>query len=318
MIKKGKMNKSGKVNKRILIILIIVAILILAPIFFGIFFKSKTLENQADNLDEQAKKSRAQADELEKQIEKASDKDKIDLRTEIDKLRSDANEYERQADLKLNQAADAAEDAAKKLKEKASALRDKTGTRWKEGDLGEKVTIIKERTTGFIKETIPTYFKKITGFEKWGENDLGFWRYLFIGFLTGFWMWLGVFIKNMSGRFTRLIRKKGFKEAREKAKGLQKKEWLDFIAGDFWRIIIIGIGYAIIMQIPIINRFMQIITFELLGVNWFLRSIILAFYIGFGPAWIEQYARYRLRMKYYKKITQIKYGAKMTRGMASG
>tara|TARA_Y100000310_G_scaffold111916_1_gene110312 strand:+ start:1058 stop:2029 length:972 start_codon:yes stop_codon:yes gene_type:complete len=322
MIKKGMMNKSGKVpSGKTIAIFATMAILIALGIFAGFYFKSKTLENQADELDKQANEIRAQIDRIEVQITKAEeekDEDEVKyLKRRVITLTEDAEALEKQADAKLNEAADAAEEAAKKLKDQANALRDKTGTRWKDATSEEKVAIIKEKTLGVFTKTIPTYTKKILGFEKWNEDDLGFWKYLGIGLLAGLWMWLGTKLKNIGRRFSTWVRKKGLSTALKIGHRLPKKEWLDFLAGDFWRIVIIGLGYAILMQVPIINRFIQIITFETIGLNPFFVSIVISFYIGFGPAWIEQYARYRLRMKYYKKITQIKYGAKMTRAMSS-
>jgi hypothetical protein len=58
--------------------------------------------------------------------------------------------------------------------------------------------------------------------------------------------------------------------------------------------------YAIAMGIPILNRTLQIITLEFLGVHWLWRSLILATMISFGPFFLKKYGEYRKRMKLEK------------------
>ena len=337
MLKKRNMNKSGISRTWKLIIIILGLVLAIGLIFLLITqFESNTLESQADELDEKAEEKRELADELEKnatklegeadELDEQADETKIKklreeasaFRDKADKLNEEASELEKEADDKLKEAAKALETSAAKLKEQASALRDKTGTRWKDADIKGKAVIVKERTIEVFTKTIPSYTKKFLGFEEWGSIDHYFITYLFVGFLAGFWMWLGAFIKNTVSKVKEgvMYSKKGTKLSKKIA--ISKGTWLDLIAGSFWKIPIIGIGYAIIMRVPIIMRIIQVITFDVLGLGLFFRSIVIAFYIGFLPTWIEQYARYRMRMKYYKKIQEVKYGAKIARSLSSG
>jgi hypothetical protein len=89
--------------------------------------------------------------------------------------------------------------------------------------------------------------------------------------------------------------------------------WLSFLADKIWKAVLIGVFYGVLMQIPVLNRFLEIITFKPLGVNWFFRAILFAFYIGLFPAFVESYTRYRIRKKYYKAIQYEKYEKERSR-----
>jgi hypothetical protein len=132
----------------------------------------------------------------------------------------------------------------------------------------------------------------------------GFLFDLIIGFLAGLWIYSVSSIYRFIKRFN--------------PKASIGSQWMLLIAGKLWMVIAIAFGYAVIMQIPIINRAIEIITFEVLGVNFFIRSFIIAFYIGFGPAWIESYQKYRLRIKAEKAILYAKTAAKLEQARAGG
>lgn len=127
---------------------------------------------------------------------------------------------------------------------------------------------------------------------------------LFIGMLAGFWIFiisqLGLIIRNVF------------------AKGGYASRWQTMIAGNAWQIIAIGLAYAILLQVPIVNTFIYIITFEALGLNWFLRSIIIAFYIGLGPSWIEEFIKYRLKLKADKAVIYAKAEGKLQKARLEG
>lgn len=97
-------------------------------------------------------------------------------------------------------------------------------------------------------------------------------------------------------------------------------KWLEFIGDAWWKALVIGVGYAVLMQVPFLNSFIEFITFKpLLNLahNWFIfgffRSIILAFYVGFIPSAIEAYARYKMRKAYYNALTRAKFQKDVTR-----
>ena len=125
------------------------------------------------------------------------------------------------------------------------------------------------------------------------------WR-LFIGALAGFWIFLigqmSMWLRNMWG------------------KGGYVSRWQTLVAGNLWKIIAIGMGYAILMQIPIVNKIIQIITLELLGLNMFLVSFVIAFEIGLGPGWVEDFIKFRLRIKAERAIIAAQAMRKLERG----
>jgi len=86
-----------------------------------------------------------------------------------------------------------------------------------------------------------------------------------------------------------------------------------------WRISILLIVYPALMSIPVTNRAIQIITFEtLMPDSWFIRSFILAFYVGIIPIIFKQYSKYKDRQKIYEEKLKEEVGKETSRIMASG
>lgn len=123
---------------------------------------------------------------------------------------------------------------------------------------------------------------------------------LFIGALAGFWLYAVYVISKILNRLN---------------KTALKSQWLVLMGSSLWKIIAIGVGYAVLMQVPIVNAFINIITLQIkpFNLNFFIRSFIIAFYIGLGPAWIESYQKYRLRIKAEKAIIAAQSRAKLER-----
>jgi len=148
-----------------------------------------------------------------------------------------------------------------------------------------------------------------------------------LGFKTGFWAQLKTFIsQGIIGLFAGLwiyllnlliMTLEGGPIGSNRQKVRHKKSWLYMVGGQLWKVVLIGLAYAIIKLIPVINRFVEIITFEVFGINAFFRSFILAFYIGLGPAAIEALWKYKLRKKYYTDLMDVKYGKKIFRAASS-
>ncbi|MEM3074386.1 MAG: hypothetical protein QW727_00360 [Candidatus Pacearchaeota archaeon] len=182
----------------------------------------------------------------------------------------------------------------------------------------------KQKPTGIIS-SIWLKTKNILGFDQTLYEF--FYPDLVTGLLIGLWIWLiyELSIWTIKVNLLRLIPK-----LKERISGLIdgevqsiKSGWLGFLGSSPWKIIPIAVFYAVIMQIPIINFFIEVITFKplfqdsLFGVI-IVRSIIIAFYIGLLPSFIESYTRYRLRMKYYNKILEVKYGVKIAKEFGRG
>ena len=63
--------------------------------------------------------------------------------------------------------------------------------------------------------------------------------------------------------------------------------------------------------IPLVNRVISILTLEIFQPNWFIQSLIIAFEIGFAPAFIQEFLHYQSKMSYYKKVLKQKTFEKM-------
>jgi hypothetical protein len=172
----------------------------------------------------------------------------------------------------------------------------------------EHIFFCEKETPGIIEN--PTYWIKET--LNFNKGILDFIPDLVTGALVGLWIFLIFVLARLEMLFALIPVLKSFTK-NDYAK--LQSGWLGFIGGKVWKIIPIAVGYAVLMQIPIINSFIQVITLEpLLGLkstiwiwNSFIKSFILAFYIGFAPAAIEGYTRYKLKKRYMYAITRVKY-----------
>lgn len=72
----------------------------------------------------------------------------------------------------------------------------------------------------------------------------------------------------------------------------------------------------LLMGIPIINRILQIITLEFLGIHWFWRSLIFSGIIYGFPRFFQDYVKHReRRLKYKHKLEKIA-GEEISRAIA--
>jgi len=146
------------------------------------------------------------------------------------------------------------------------------------------------------------------------NTEKSFGGYLAMGLLAGFWIWvIYAFV-----RFTRwgydFKRKRDFIKTAESDKDLLRRgphAYLNFVAGRIWKVPLIGIGFAVLMQIPILNRILQALTLEFWLSGEFLwygfwRSVWIAFLIGFLPFLIEKYLVHKMAIGYEKGIYDVK------------
>jgi hypothetical protein len=158
-------------------------------------------------------------------------------------------------------------------------------------------------SSGFISGPL-SFAKEKLGFNE-GLLDF-FYPHMFVGLLAGLWIWLAYTFASNVPRFTIKLFK-----VRDARAGKMSNSWLAFLGSSPWKILGLGVFYAVLMQIPLVNSFVDVITFTFLksGV-WFtiaVRSMILAFYFGLLPGFIEEYTRYRLRKRYYQGVIEAKY-----------
>jgi hypothetical protein len=139
---------------------------------------------------------------------------------------------------------------------------------------------------------------KIFGFETpWGLS------YLFIGFLAGIYLYLFCQIQEFI-RKLKALSKGNFLRAKIARLKDVKGKWIKMIASNLWKVVIIAVIYFVLMQIPIINRLIQIITLDIYLEGIFFRSVILAAEIGFLPHMVELLMQQRTESNYQRAVTK--------------
>jgi len=134
-----------------------------------------------------------------------------------------------------------------------------------------------------------------------------YWQYVLTGILACVWMGLIqmiIYIKDLIAgiRF-----------------GTNRLRWA-YSASIRWisRGPIFLVAYPILMSIPLVNRAIQIITLEvLMPGSWFLRSFILAFYVGVVPALFKSYVKYKNRSEEYEEKLKKEIGERVAEEMGS-
>lgn len=152
--------------------------------------------------------------------------------------------------------------------------------------------------------------RKLLGFDKPGEKDtflgipvLGFspfYVYFFVGFIGGLFLfgifWILRFFRDSTWK---LRGKKPYEQTYLKENKLQ---WLEFVAGAFWKVIVLGFAYMVLMQIPILNRILQLITLDFYFEILAFKALFFAIVVGFIPQLFEKFWKLRVRMKYQKEL----------------
>lgn len=170
--------------------------------------------------------------------------------------------------------------------------------------------------TDYVKTNVVSGYDQTKNFlfNNLGFNEdlkQGFFPSFLVGFFAGFWIWL----VYMLLRLYRLVVDKVdvaklYGEEGEELRESRTK-WLYLIGGKIWKVVIIGIAYWVLMQIPVLNNIIRTVTLDVLGVNWLFRSWLIAFYIGFLPGLIEYFIKLRIKTKYEKGLNQAIKGARI-------
>lgn len=82
--------------------------------------------------------------------------------------------------------------------------------------------------------------------------------------------------------------------------------------------LIFAVLYPILMGIPFINRILQIVTLEVLGVAVVWRAFIVSAVFIFGPLYFKRYIAYRVEIREYKEELQKVAGEEIIKAMAKG
>ena len=214
------------------------------------------------------------------------------------------------------------EEAKKNLQESKGALKTlwETVTNWAGIKISLVTTPIKNKTSSFL------------GLNLW-DNLKKSWVYFLSGFFAFIWILIGyglmkisVVIKAVKSGIVKGMIKSFFRDPRDLGNlgSLFLSTWLGKLSGGErgrWikRIIFVlafSIGLPALMLIPILNSIIRVITFEVLGVNWFLRSFIIAFYVGFGPEMVSRYREYSKRMWIVKQGYKEQAGLEIAKALA--
>lgn len=81
---------------------------------------------------------------------------------------------------------------------------------------------------------------------------------------------------------------------------------------------IVALFYPFLMGIPLINRALQVITLEAIGLHWFWRAFVWAVILFFLPKLWEAYVRYRTRMRKYRTALEKVAGEENAKALARG
>ncbi len=172
----------------------------------------------------------------------------------------------------------------------------------------------KEKVTNFAKEKLDI-MQKVFGLKKAGENDkifgksiesFGAWdfEYLGIGFFAGLILWVYYLIKR--------VIKWWYKEVFGESSGSDNNvlssygsRWLGLVANKPYKPVLIGVGYWVVMNIPFLNRVVQVITLDLFLKGAFSRIVALAVIFGLLPELAEMYWRTKIDVRYEKAKTKV-------------
>lgn len=140
------------------------------------------------------------------------------------------------------------------------------------------------------------------------------WQYLLIGFAVVFWMFLFypfatlVDYRDQKVSLYQTISffgQFGFFNTMWVSKSyfFTFKKIIIFPFPKNWRLYIPPV-YAVLMGFPILNRLLQIVTLEFLGVHWIWRTLIIAVLISFAPFYLKKYGEYKRRKFEFKKALE--------------
>ena len=134
---------------------------------------------------------------------------------------------------------------------------------------------------------------KFLGFE---IASFSFGKYFVVGLLAGLMLWL--FYITIIKVYWRIKHYQEFKKPLKIIKG----QWIEMVAGRLWKVVVIAVVYATIMQIPLLNRIIQVITLEIFYEDIWSKALVIALEIGFLPAIVEYYVKARYEIKQQKKV----------------
>jgi hypothetical protein len=183
------------------------------------------------------------------------------------------------------------------------------------------------KTKTYYQDTIKTNLIEVgNATEDWSKEKLGFsvpagriWTDFWLGFFVGLVLWIWLYVKDMirfavTGRI-RYLDRAWFRGKVQGAVGRMnlaegKVRWHDFIARDAWKIPVIGVTLAVLMQIPLLNTVLRWVTLEffLTGTIWRKvgRVLLISVELWFIPAFFEKLNKQKIKSVYSKAIRKAK------------
>lgn len=188
----------------------------------------------------------------------------------------------------------------------------------------EKTAAVFHNVTGFLGSKIAWLVGGANFAGEANYKDIYVWgHYVLIGTFAAFWIFIGfaltlasfpamkiwnfplrVFWIWTGGSYSTLPAGSLVYTWSRNNKSLGTKKWLLRISDSWKKSLAIVVVYTIIMMVPLFNRFFQIITLEIFQPNWFIESIIVAFELGYLPAFLQEWKNRKKRVKLYKEALE--------------
>ena len=156
--------------------------------------------------------------------------------------------------------------------------------------------------TDSVKPTITKTTKNTLGF---GESFGRIFQDIIVGWIAGIILWVTYLLILWKRKIVDLNKRS---KDEVEIRGSRTK-WLNFVTGRTWKIVFIGIAFAVLMQIPLINSVLKVITLEYLDFSFLTRAIILAIVIGYLPATIEHFHKQMIINKLERKVNKARVAA---------
>ncbi len=146
------------------------------------------------------------------------------------------------------------------------------------------------------------------GYQKFNNSEYG----LIVGFFAGLILWIFCKFRNLYLVLCSFVNQKQYKsyDPEKDLKLRTSVEWINFMAGRFWKVFLVAIVFFVLMYIPILNRIVQILSFQFLDISILAHSLILCILIGILPQLIQNYSNYRIKIHLEKRLLDMKAGAR--------
>ena len=173
----------------------------------------------------------------------------------------------------------------------------------------ELSTILVSSVEKYTPDFLKTFVNEKLGFDYSVGNFAG-------DFLIGLFSGLLVYFVYLFIKIIRFLKTRSFVNPDSEEYSEGKTRWLSLIVDRIWKVLIIAVLYATLLQIPILNKIIYILTLNFFFHASISKIIVLSFWIGFGPFIIENYLKARLEIKLRNKVLKSAKAAALERARA--